>query len=619
MPEWTELGSNGVAYIGPAQTLDEALIRLHAHIGFMGTDTETVSTSDRRAIGIGFAISPVEAFYFTAFKDDPQSQHSISPYISHAISTQADDRVKVWFNASFDLNVLDEGDDPFLPNIGDLPSWQDVSIACRIQALPNSLEECAGEVFAEVHQTIREILPKGKSMLSLQMRDVAWKCMHDCMMTWRLWDTMDMGRWFEGEHGYVWHDLFGVAHDVTPEMIRAYHTDRQLIPILRRMGKKGLALNEGFLREHYTELAARKFHYRDLCLQNYGFQPGSGQAVGLALAKRGNFLPWTKKGQYKQYKTDEDTLLNTGDPVAFMVVEYKKAQTQLSNVLEPLLGKPPGEKGKKVPYADWVPMERFTTHFKLDLATSRLSSFDRNLQNITPSMREMFDPDSGSFTYWDANQIEYRIFGHLTQEPSILDAYRLGQNVHIITMQTVWPGQHRWLCCGYDGPKCTCKETKENPLYTDAKSGNYAILYGVMVDTLMRVLKRPREFCQRFIDGWKYLNPVAVKQMELMKEDGLEHGWVPTLEGRRCRLPDPAQQGPEHTANCAINYRIQGTSAWPIKLALIDGDKAGYDQRSQLHDEVLIDGGCDLPDDYKLECAGVDLPVEFKRGQRHWF
>jgi len=593
---------NRVAYLGPASTIDEVLSRLKAHNGFIAVDTETVSTVDRRIIGIGFAISATEAFYFSAFQDDPESGHYISPYFQEALSILADSRRKVWFNASFDLEVLE----PFLPNY-DQTDWQDVSIMCRVQAMHNSLEMNAGEYLGRTHTTIQDILPKGKNMLSLPMPDVAWKCMNDCIVTWLLWYIMEGGRWIDDEpSGFIWRDGVNRPMDVTPEMVRAYRLDRELIPLLRKMGKKGLKLDIPLLRKHYTRLAEEKFRYLDICQQKFGFNPGSNQQTGYTLATRGNFLPWTKNGAWKQFAVDGANLSQLTDPLAAIVMEYRKRADQLSDVIEPLLGKPPGEKGKRVPYKDWQAFDRFTTHFRLDLATSRLASYDRNIQNITPELRAIFTPDSGTFTWWDMSQIEMRIFAYLSQDPVLLQAYREGQSIHMLTMEALFPGQ----------PKIR-PDGSENPLYVDSKTFNFAMIYNAKATTLATHTRRPVDLCTILRAQWLDRYPRARDWMVEAEEEGLQHMWVETLEGRRCRLPDIMQQGEEHTRTCAINYRVQGAAAWPVKVALLQGDKDGYDQRVQLHDEVLIDGDVAPPvEAYRWLMGELETPVETYHGAK---
>lgn len=614
-------------YVGPATTEAEALDRLNSHKGFIACDTETVSLTDRRVIGIGMAIGPTEAFYWPAFTDDEDSCHYISPVAGWCYYTLMDRRTKVWFNAPFDLGTMEKR----IPSI-DKMNWQDVSIMCRVQALPNSLEENAGLLFGIDHQTIQQILPKGQTMLDLDFAKVADKCVHDCMVTWMLYDAMSGDDWLTGTDPFIWSTevsrTFGKSYDVTGDMKKAYRLDRELIPILRLMQKSGMRLDQSVLEGHYRRLAGEKQRYESYCRQRFGFNPGSNQQVGLVLSDRGNILPWTRSGGYKQYKVDNDTLTELTDPLAHWILQYRTRADQLSDVVEPLMGKPAGD--KRTPWRDWVRPERTYTEFRIDLSTSRLASSNRNWQNVTPALRDVLAADdevSSEFYWWDANQIEYRIFGEISGEENINRAYREGLNNHIITMQAVWAGSRRYLCCAKD--KCTCGEQKENPLYTEGKTGNYTVMYDASAPTLRLVFKgRTLEFCQEFIDGWHRLNPTASAWQQWAGDDALEHGYVTTLEGRRCRIPDPMQyvtegdpyelkKGIAHARTCGINYRVQGTAAWPVKEAVIRYHKAGFDQRLQVHDEVLNDGWFEVPEQERfLEFAGMKVPIEIKHGRK---
>ena len=246
------------SYIGPATTLEEALDRLRNHRGFLALDTETVNTKDKRILGLGFAASATESWYFPMFEGENAQGHGVTPYAQVAMQVLNNPWTKVWFNAYFDLEVLET----LQPDI-DTINWHDVSIMCRVQAMHNSLEMNAGEYLGINHQTISDILPKGQNMLSLPMPTVANKCMHDCMVTWMLWDMVQGDRWLEVDPvPFTWKTpVLGTQFDVTTDMIKAYRLDRKLIPLLRRIGSKGLALDYEFLRESYLRLTEEKRIY----------------------------------------------------------------------------------------------------------------------------------------------------------------------------------------------------------------------------------------------------------------------------------------------------------------------------------------------------------------------
>jgi len=222
-------------------------------------------------------------------------------------------------------------------------------------------------------------------------------------------------------------------------------------------------------------------------------------------------------------------------------------------------------------------MDRFYTHYRVDLATGRLASYDRNIQNIPPDVREVFKPDSGIWTISDASQIEMRIWAEVTQDPVMLAAYANGENVHLITQEALWPGS----------------VPKQEPIYTRSKTYNYSMIFDAD-DKVMSVntglsLKTTSEFKTRWLEKYK----VGAAWMQWQKEQQVPY--VETLFGRRMKLPPVEIFGEKHVNNCKLNYIPQGTAAEIIKRAMIIGDAMELPQVVQVHDEVLFDGEVEVP------------------------
>lgn len=610
---------DGVAYYGPEvfegkPTLEQVLDRLRNHKGWMALDTETVNTKDRRCIGIGLALGPREAIYFTAFQSEGKGacveEHRRSPQLQVCLDVLMNEYDKVIWNSTFDLDVLE-------PIVGELTHWQDAAIVSRIQGLWNGLEDACKWLLGETHQVIADILPAKSTMLDVPWDKVAWKCMMDCIDTYRLYSMMEGPSWIERTNGFVWRDVYGKSYDVTPKILDAYRLDRALIPVIRRMGKKGLKLNRDRIYAHYERLAVEARRYKDICLQMYNFNPGSNQQLGLTLAYRGHVLPFTQtRGPraYRQLKVDEDTLLSTNDPLAHIALNYRERADKLSDVVEPYLGRPRGAAGAKVPFKDWVFPGRVQSHWRIDLATSRLASYEDNLQNKTPELRDCYEADAGEFSWMDFSQIEMRIFAHLSGEPKLLRAYELGESVHLNTMHALFPGVTKYTCCGKD--KCVCGMVVESPLYTDAKTFNFAVIYNAQATVLAKQTRRPVQQCDDLKGVWLAEYDVGHRFMLECFEHSVGHDWVETVEGRRIRLPPAEQQGEVHRATCDINYRVQGSAAWPVKRAILKCDSLEYDQRIQVHDEIVVDGvGLEFPEEFSGYIPGIPTPFETYHGK----
>ena len=295
--------------------------------------------------------------------------------------------------------------------------------------------------------------------------------------------------------------------------------------------------------------------------------------MGYILALRHNILPFTKSR--KQLKTDEDTLLGLDDPLASVVLKYRHATKLLSTYIKPWLGK-----------------KRAYTNFRMDLSTSRLASFDRNIQNIPPAVREIFAPDSGMWTWIDWSQIEMRIFAYITQDPVMLDAYRTGKDIHSITQEALWPGS----------------DLKDESIRGKAKEFNFSMVFFASVRTLSINSRLPMDLCAKYRMTWLDLYHEAHRWME--NQARIQSEWVETLFGRRLRLPNPLEATEGHINKCKINYPVQGTAAGVVARGMIQCDDLSYDQAAQVHDELLIDGDVDPPDSLAHILPGIDLPFK---------
>lgn len=590
MPNW-------VYYIGPNQdiTLDQIYDKLRSITsGHVAVDVETVSLTDKRCIGVGVAWSSTEAVYFGTWEGSDKYPAQCASDFGPLLHVLAHPGVeKVIFNIGFDFHIVRD-------RLGIYPQpWQDLSIMCHVQGLPNSLEECVGLILYKPHPLISNLLQAtGKThptMLDVPFVETARKCCTDVMHTIELYDQMSGAEWADMAGTPIWHDSLGFHNlDITPEIRDAYFLDKNCLPLLWRMGERGLKLNQERLQAHYERVSTELYDFYNICKTQHNFDPGSNQQVGLALAKRGNFLDFTPSG--RQLKVDDEALRDTGDPLAHIVLAYRSRVKTRGTYCVP-----------------WLGQERAYTHFRLDLATGRTASFDRNMQNIPAEMRNIFTPDSGTWTNPDHSQIEMRIFAHISGSKPMQEAYRLydakeGPSIHVITMQAAWPGEPRYVEVR--------GEKMDNPLYLTAKTGNFAMLYDAEDSTLAKNTRLTQGFWREFKAAWKTKYEVT-EWLDWAKVEGMYRQpspYVQGLDGRRYHLPDPSERGEKHTMTCGINYRVQGPAATALKRGLLICDRQGFDMPGQVHDEYLIDGDVEMPEEVGWVLEDVYTPVETKKG-----
>lgn len=223
-------------------------------------------------------------------------------------------------------------------------------------------------------------------------------------------------------------------------------------------------------------------------------------------------------------------------------------------------------------------------------ATGRLSATDPNLQNIPirtvlgRRVREAFIAPPGHLLLSaDYSQIELRILAHLSQDPTLIETFRRGEDVHDRTSLEIF------------GPFSPLDKDEQR---RRSKMVNYALLYGKTAFTLARDIGISRKEADAFIKAYFDRYPKVRGFIEASIEEARRTGMVRTMLGRLRRLPDiqaknvPARLESERQA---VNTRVQGSAADLIKKAMVDLDRSlrarGLKTRmiSQIHDELLLE------------------------------
>lgn len=528
-----------ILYRGLAQTKEEMLASLR-QASVLSVDTETVSLKEQVVVGVGVQWSDQDALYV------PTSYAGSNEILPELLSILSDpSRTKIYFNGMFDLRGLyeladwEEGTLPY----PDDSNIEDASIAAQVQGYSShSLDDLSDLILGYRNEySVKGLLLEAKqngikspTTLDIPFESIATKCINDCKATWDLWHKLNKS--WPNERNR-----------------ECYIVDVKLLSVLLKMERKGLRLRPGVLAEYSSELGRDIKSIEDRC-NILGFSPSSNREVGYYLASAGNILPFTKSG--KQLRVDEDVLEGLDDPSAKLVLDYRKKAKLLSTYVVP-----------------WIKSDRAYTHYRLDLSTGRLASFERNFQNIPSNMRAIFGPDSKYFSWGDYSQIEMRIFAYLSHDKAMLEAYKNNISIHEVTYAALYP---------HKDPK-----NHDDPAYTLCKTFNFAMIYYAKAKTMAQHTKISLRDAAQFREAWLSKYPEGHYWMTQRMRD--HRPYVESDFGRRMALPILGEQGayPEHIDKCKINYVVQGTAADIIKRAmlLVDGDI-----RVQVHDELVVDG-----------------------------
>ena len=388
--------------------------------------------------------------------------------------------------------------------------------------------------------------------------------------------------------------------------------------ILAEMEATGIAVDADALKAVSADLGAQLARIERECYRFAGRAFNLNSPIqlrqvlfeDLKLSAKG--LKKTKSG----FSTDADALekLAAIHPLPKQLLEYRaiaKIKSTYSDALPQLIDPATG---------------RIHTWFHQALtATGRLSSTEPNLQNIPTRTEEgrrirraFVAPEGCTMLSADYSQIELRVLAHLSGEPTLVDAFRRGEDIHGRTAAEVL------------GLKPAEVDAEARRL---AKVINFGIIYGMgpqrLSDELGISLKEAGDYIKRYFERL----PGVEKYLRESLAEARERGWVATMYGRRRYLPElnsPQGGARAQAERIAINTPLQGTAADLIKLAMIrlDGvikrQKLGTRILLQVHDELLLEvpnseleavthaAKREMEDVAELK---VPLRVELKRGQ----
>ncbi len=290
-------------------------------------------------------------------------------------------------------------------------------------------------------------------------------------------------------------------------------------------------------------------------------------------------LPVMKKtSQRTAYSTDVEVLeaLSKLHPVPALIIKYRELYKLKSTYLDAL-----GE------YINAQTSRVHTTFNQTAVATGRLASSEPNLQNIPVdryAIRAAFKPREGSiFLSADYSQIELRVLAYLSQDPTLLQAFKENKDIHSLTAAGLF---------NITPEQVTSEQRKVG------KRINFSILYGLTAYGLSKDLDISHSLAKSYIDKFMAQYPGVVAWMEQVIEKTKEKGYVETYWGRRRYLPGIYERNRtlyDLARRVAINTVAQGTAAELMKWGMINLDKTlregAPDARIilQIHDELLLE------------------------------
>jgi DNA polymerase-1 len=369
-------------------------------------------------------------------------------------------------------------------------------------------------------------------------------------------------------------------------LTKLYYTlEEPLIKVLAQIEYAGVTIDTQALNDYAVELN-KELLQLDQDIKEMAGMPdlnvSSPKQLGEALFERMKIATDAKRTKTKQYSTGEEELIKYADkhPIVPKILDFRSVKKLLSTYVEVL------------PTLINTKTGRIHASFNQAVAsTGRLSSNNPNLQNIPireergREIRKAFIPsgDDHIILSADYSQIELRLMAHVSQDPSMLEAFQNGEDIHAATASKIFK---------------VALEDVTREQRNRAKTANFGMIYGISAFGLSQRLSISRTEAKDLIDGYFDTYKGVKAYMDKCIEQAREKGYVETIYGRKRYLPDINSNNQivrGLAERNAINAPIQGSAADVIKAAMIAINKQMTEKglKSQMiiqvHDELNFD------------------------------
>jgi DNA polymerase-1 len=381
-----------------------------------------------------------------------------------------------------------------------------------------------------------------------------------------------------------------------PALLAIYETiEMPLMPVLARMEGRGIRIDVSLLRSMSQTMGAQIADLEKRIYAEAGmeFNINSPAQLGHILFEKLQYPVLKKTKTTKSFSTSVEVLeeLASHDyAVPQLILQHRELHKLKSTYVDAL------------PQLVATDGRVHTSFNQAVAATGRLSSSDPNLQNIPirtelgRTIRKAFVADEGFVLLSaDYSQVELRILAHISQDESLIEAFRRGADIHRATASKMF---------NIPEAELTAEQRRA------AKTINFGVLYGMSAFRLSNELNIPTAQAKDFIDAYFARYPKVSGYLERTLEEARATGKVTTLFGRVRYIPEIHNRSFTVRGNAermATNAPIQGTAADLLKLAMIalarrlDDDGRGARMLLTVHDEIVIE----TPEASAADVAGI--------------
>lgn len=527
------------------------------------TETTGLKALEVELIGLAFSWEKGKGYYVTFPEDQEETQQIVNEFLPFFENESIE---KIGHNLKYDIKVLSNYSIPVKGNLfdtmiahylinPDMRHNMDILAETYLNYQPVSITELIGKK-GKNQLSMRSVEPSKQSEYAVEDADV----------------TLQLKEHFEKE----------LESGNVTKLFK--EVELPLVKVLTAMEIEGININTDYLKELSVELTKDIERLEKGIYEQAGeeFNLASPKQLGPILFDKLKLVDKPKKTKTGQYSTAEDVLsyLAKDHQIIRDIQEFRQYKKLQSTYVDAL----PNEVNPKTGRIH-------TVYAQAVAATGRLSSNNPNLQNIPirtergRQVRKAFIPRDENYVLLaaDYSQIELRIIAALSEESTMIQAFKNNEDIHASTAAKV-----------FNVP--LAEVTREQR--SNAKTVNFGIIYGVSAFGLSNQTTLSRNEAKELIDTYYETYPKLRKYMSSLVDFARENGFVETVLGRRRYLKDINSRNAVVRGAAernAVNAPIQGSAADIIKLAMItiydifETKKFKSKMLLQVHDELVFD------------------------------
>lgn len=352
-----------------------------------------------------------------------------------------------------------------------------------------------------------------------------------------------------------------------------YGADLAIVPLVVEMQQAGLPVDVAYYVELERELVAelQQITHQLRRLVGYYVNPASSKQVASLLFGKLRLHPVKRTKSKAGESTDDKVLqqlrISQPHPALDLILRHRELHKLVGTYVRPLASVRPDAEGRGRVYCEFK-LTRTATGRMASAKPRRVTRRGRTYiqgQNIPTRTKDgkrvragVVAPDGYVLASYDLSQIEWRVLAHLTQDTALMEIFRTGADMHVMTAAKMWK---------IAADAVTAEQRSR------AKNTGFGIGYGIsakglVVQFAVRGITITEQQAQEFITGFLGVYPGIVEFWQSTYQQARRDGYVRSPSGRIRWVQAIRSTAPwvrEEAERQAGNFPVQEFAAYAIK------------------------------------------------------